>query len=218
MIERFLHHVRVELPDPAETVAGARTRLAERFPRPALRRMTHLGLLVGAALDGVAFGDDDALVYASTYSETRALEDYLASFPTPSPLLFQTSIHPGGVQQGLIVRQCPVPRLWCHAGRARLVEQALQSVLLETAPQVALAGGEERGTWMLERGIAAARPFAFAAVCRRDEGGAIGRVACAPSPAADGAVPDLEEFARALADRRPLAWHGGGQAWTLEWR
>lgn len=218
MTERFLHHVRVELPDPAEGAAGARLRLAERFPRTALRRMTHLGLLVGSVLDGVAFGVDDALVYASTYSETRALEDYLASFPAPSPLLFQTSIHPGGVQQGLIVRQCPVARLWCHAGRARLVEQALQSVLLETAPQVALVGGEERGTWMLERGIAAERPFAFAAVCRREHAGALGRVACAPAAAADAAVPELETFARALAERRPLAWHGAGLAWTLEWR
>ncbi len=218
MIERFVHRVRVELPDPTETAAEARLRLAAHFPRSALRRMTHLGLLVGSVLDGVAFGEDDALVYASTYSETRALEDYLASFPTPSPLLFQTSIHPGGVQQGLITRQCPVARLWCHAGRARLVEQALQSALLETAPQVALAGGEERGTWMLEHGIAAATAFAFAIVLRREGDGAMGRVACAPSPASDEPVPDLATLARAVAERRPLAWHGAGQAWTLEWR
>ena len=46
MIERYLHHVRVELPGPEETAATARLRLADKFPRTALRRMTHLGLLV----------------------------------------------------------------------------------------------------------------------------------------------------------------------------
>ena len=217
MTERYLHQVRVELPDPAEVAAGARVRLADRFPRTALRRMTHLGLLVGSVLDGVVLGEDDALVYASTYSETRALEDFLASFPAASPLLFQTSIHPGGVQQAMIARQSPIGRLWCLAGRARLVEQALQTAWLETASQVALVGGEERGTWMLEHGIAAATPFAFAAVLRRERSGALARLACVPTAGADEACPALEDFARALAERRPLSWNGGGRAWTLQW-
>ena len=171
MIERFLHHVRVELPAPDETAAGARVRLADKFPRTALRRMTHLGLLVGSALDGAPLGPDDALVYASTFAETRALEDFLASFPAASPLLFQTSIHPGGVQQVLIGRQQPIARLWPLAGRTRLVEQALLTALLEPAPRVALVGGEERGTWMLEHGMASA-----AVVClRRDPDARTGR-------------------------------------------
>ncbi len=217
MIERFLHHVRVELPAPDETAAGARVRLAERFPRTALRRMTHLGLLIGSTLEGAPLGPEDALVYASTFAETRALEDFLASFPAASPLLFQTSIHPGGVQQVLIGRQQPIARLWPHAGRTRLVEQALLTALLEPAARVALVGGEERGTWTLEHHVASARSFAFAAILTREPDGAAGRVTFTPAPSADAACPALEDFALALAEYHPLRWPGAGGEWSLEW-
>ncbi len=218
MTERFLHHVRVELPAPDETAATARVRLAEKFPRTALRRMTHLGLLVGAALDGAPLGTDDAVVYATTFAETRALEDFLGSFPAASPMLFQTSIHPGGIQQVLIGRQQSVARLWPLASRARLLEQALLTALLEPAPRVVLAGGEERGTWMLGQGMAAARPFAFATVLTREPAADNGRVVLVPGAATDEACPSLEDFAHALAERRALAWSGGGGTWSLEWR
>lgn len=218
MIERFIHHLKVELPAPDEAAAGARVRLADRFPRTALRRMTHLGLLVGSALDGAPLGPEDALVYASTFAETRALEDFLMSFPSASPLLFQTSIHPGGVQQVLIGRQQPIARLWPLAGRARLVEQALLTALLEPAQRVAIVGGEERGTWMLEHGMAAARPFAFALVLSREASGAIGRVGLVPGPVkSEVACPMLENFAVALAERRSLAWQGADGTWSVDW-
>jgi hypothetical protein len=217
MIERFLHHVRVEQPGPEETVADARLRLAARFPRTALRRMTHLGLLIGSTLDGVALGPEDAVVYASTFAETRSLEDFLAGFPAASPLLFQTSIHPGGVQQVLVGRQQPVARLWPLAGQTRLVEQALLTALLEPAPHTALIGGEERGTWMLEHHAASAVSFAFAALLTREAGGAQGRVSFTPGPQADETCPTLENLLAALAGRSPLRWHGAGGAWVLEW-
>src|SRR5947199_274737 len=87
------------------------------------------------ACAAVAFPPDDALIYASTFAETRSLEDYLTSFPTASPLLFQTSIHPGAVQQVLIGRQQPVGRFWPLTGRRRLVEHALLTALLEPVPR-----------------------------------------------------------------------------------
>ena len=216
MLERFLHHVRAELPASDETAATARTRLAEKFPRTALRRMTHLGLLLGSALDGVPLGPEDALVYASTFAETRALEDFLASFPTASPLLFQTSIHPGGVQQVLIGRQQPIARLWPMAGRARLVEHALLAALLEPTARVVVAGGEERGSWLLEHNLASARAFAFALVLTREPAGALGRIGFTPNVAADETCPTLENFTEALAARRALSWHGAGGAWSVE--
>lgn len=218
MTERFIHHLKVELPAPEETAAGARVRLAEKFPRTALRRMTHLGLLIGSSLEGAPLGPEDALVYASTYAETRALEDFLLSFPAASPLLFQTSIHPGGVQQVLIGRQQSIARLWPLAGGARLAEQALLTAFLEPALRVALVGGEERGTWMLEHGMAAARPFAFAAILTREAMGAIGRVTFVSGPGGSEATcPTLENFAVALAERRPLGWQGADGAWNLAW-
>lgn len=217
MIERYLHHVATELPAAGEDAAGARVRLADKFPRTTLRRMTHLGLLLGSTLEQSNLGPDDALVYASSYAETRALEDFLLSFPAASPLLFQTSIHPGGVQQVLIGRQQPIARLWPMAGRARLVEHALLTALLEPAPRVALAGGEERGTWLLEHHTASARAFAFALVLTRDPAGALGRVSFSPRSEADEAGPTLGNFAESLASRRPLRWHGGGGTWQLAW-
>jgi hypothetical protein len=217
--ERFIHHLGVERPPDSETAATARERLREKFPRAALRRMTHLGLLIGSTLDGVALTPDDAVVYATTFGETRALEDFLLSFPTASPLGFQTSIHPGGVQQVLIGRQQPVARLWPHAGRARIVEQALLSVLLEPAARVALVGGEERGTWLLEAGQASARAFAFAALLTREPAGAIGCVsfdyAAAGTGAVDDPCPTLDTLADALAERRSLAWRGADGGWSI---
>jgi hypothetical protein len=217
MIERFIHHLRVELPAPGETVAGARIRLADKFPRTALRRMTHLGLLVGSALDGSMLEPEDAMVYASTYSETHALEDYLMSFPQPSPSLFQASIHPSGAQQVLIGRQQPIARLWPLAGQTRLLEQALLTVLVEPARRVALVGGEECGGWMIQYNMASPRSFAFAAVVTREAAGAAGRITFTPAMQADDACPSLEEFTQALAERGSLTWHGGGGLWRLEW-
>ena len=220
MTERFLHHLRVDFPTDAETAAAARERLRDRFPRHAVRRMTHLGLLVGSALDGLALGPDDALVYASTFAETRALEDFLTSFPAASPQLFQTSIHPSAVQQVLIGRQQALARLWPLAGEPRLVEQALTVAFLEPAARVAVVGGEERGTWMLDHGMASARAFAFAALLTREPASALGRVRFEPAAAPAGAdpAPTLEHVERALADRQPLAWRGVTGAWELEWR
>jgi hypothetical protein len=217
MIERFIHHVRVELPPADEAAAGARTRLAAKFPRTALRRMTHLGLLLGSALEDVPLGPEDALVYASTFAEARAFEDFLASFPLASPLLFQTSIHPGGIQQVLIGRQQPVARFWPLAGRTRLVEQALLTALLEPAPRVVLAGGEERGTWLLEHQLASARSFAFALLLTPSRAGATGRITRQPGRAGDEECPTLENFSVALAARQGLRWAGAGGAWALEW-
>ena len=217
MIKRFLHHLRTEQPAADETAAGARARLADKFPRTALRRMTHPGLLLGSVLDGAPLGPEDALVFASTYAETRALEDFLMGFPQASPLLFQTSIHPGGVQQVLIGRQQPIARLWPLAGRARLVEQALLTALLEPAPRVALAGAEERGTWLLEHKMASAVSFAFAAVLTRERAGAAGRIAFTPGAVPDQECPTLEDFTAVLAARRPLHGQGGGGEWSLDW-
>jgi hypothetical protein len=218
MIERFLHYVRVEQPFPEEMAAEARIRLADKFPRTALRRMTHLGLLAGSTLEGLALAPEDAVVYASSYAETRALEDFLRSFPQASPLLFQTSIHPGGVQQVLIGRQQPVARLWPLAGQARLVEQALLTALLEPAARTVIVGGEERGTWLLEHGYASDVAFAFAIMMTRNPAESIGRLRFETNrDLADGAVPGLAEFARALADRQPLQWHGAGGEWSMNW-
>lgn len=204
MPERFLHAL--SLADiGGEDPAATRERLKDRFPKGATRRMTQLGLLVGAALEDVGLGPDDALVYASAYAETRALEGYLDSFPGASPTLFQTSIHPSAVQQALITRQRPVTEFFPLTGRRQLVAHALQTALLSPAARVVVCGGEERGTWLLERGAASDRSFAFAFALTAEAPGALARVSLDATPQENvEREMRLPEFFDALQLRKPI--------------
>ncbi|MEO6246452.1 MAG: hypothetical protein ABIQ12_13540 [Opitutaceae bacterium] len=204
MPELFLHAL--SLADVGdETLAATRERLKERFPRGATRRMTQLGLLVGAALDELRPRPDDAIVYASGYAETCALEGFLDSFPSASPTLFQTSIHPSAVQQALIARQHAVGEFFPLTGRGQLVGHAVQMALLSPAPRVLLCGGEERGSWLLAQRAASDRTFVFGLALTRESAGSIARVALALT-ADRHPEPEfmLPEFFDALRARRPL--------------
>lgn len=219
MLERYLHAMSVHdagLEEPAMT----RERLKDRFPRGATRRMTQLGLLVGAALEELGPTSDDAVVYASAYAETRALEGYLESFPAASPTLFQTSIHPSAVQQALIGRQLPVREFFPLTGRRHLPAHAVQAALLSPAVRVLLCGGEERGTWLLERRAASDRTFAFALALTTDSAGALARIALA---ATESAEPEptfaLPEFFDALRQRRDVRQVAApGLRLEVQWR
>lgn len=218
MLEGYLHTL--SLGDAGEEdPAVTRERLKERFPRGATRRMTQLGLLIGAALDELAPQPDDAVVYASSFAETRALEGYLDSFPSASPTLFQTSIHPSAVQQALIGRQHAIREFFPLTGRGHLVVQAWQTALLAPAPRVLLCGGEERGTWLLKQGVASERSFAFAVSLSRTPAGALARVALAPAPeAAEVDEFSLPEFFAALQARHPVDVVGAaGVRLTMAW-
>ncbi len=204
MLERHIQAVSAHdagLEEPAAT----RERLKDRFPRGATRRMTQLGLLVGAALDDLAPDAADAIVYASGYAETRALEGYLESFPGASPTLFQTSIHPSAVQQAMIGRQLPVREFFPLTGSRHLPAHAVQAALLSPAARVLLCGGEERGTWLLAQRAASDRTFAFALALTERDAAAAGRIAMsAADPAAPAAAFTLPEFFDALRQRRNL--------------
>lgn len=218
MLERYAHAL--SLADVgAEDIAVTRDRLKEHFPRGATRRMTQLGLLVGRALDELAPRPDDAVVYASAYAETRALESYLDSFPSASPTLFQTSIHPSAVQQALIGRQHAIGEFFPLTGREHLVAHAVQTALLSPAPRVLLCGGEERGTWLLEQRLASDRSFAFALALTAEPAGALARVALAAGSETEPATAfSLPEFFGALAARSPLDLIAApGLRLTLAW-
>lgn len=216
MLERYLQAV--SCADAGlEELAATRERLKERFPRGATRRMTQLGLLVGTALEEMAPAADDAIVYASAFAESRALEAYLDSFPSASPTLFQTSIHPSAVQQALIGRQQPIREFFPITGRRHLVGHALQAALLAPAARVLVCGGEERGSWLLNHGRASERTFAFALALTRAPASARARVTLEPTdePAIDYTLP---EFFDSLAARTPIACVAApGQKLTLEW-
>lgn len=204
MVERFLHALSLTEAS-TEDLSATRERLKDRFPRGATRRMTQLGLLVGAALDELAPRSDDAVVYASAYAESRALEGYVDSFPSASPTLFQTSIHPSAVQQALINRQHPIGEFFPLTGRAHLVAHAFQAAHLSPAPRVLVCGGEERGTWLLDNTVASDRSFAFALALSPESAGALARITLTPvAPDAASVELTLPEFFDALAARRSL--------------
>ena len=180
MLERFIQDLRTDDPG-AEAPAATRERLKARFAPGSTRRMTLQGMLVGAALADLQPAEDDTVVYASAFGEGRALEDYLASFPGASPTLFQTSIHPSGVQQGLIGRQRSVRELFPHAGGRQLAGQALLTALLAPAARAVVVGGEERGTWLVASNAVSDRTFAYAVLLAREPGpAALGRLTLTP--------------------------------------
>ncbi len=226
MPELFIHAARTDHAG-AEEPAVTRERLKEIFPKLASRRMTQLGLVMGHTLLPLAPGEHDTIIYASEYAETRALEGYLDSFPSASPTLFQTSIHPSAVQQSLIGRQQPVREFFPVTGHHHLVARALQTACLVDAPRVLLCGGEERGTWLLEKGTASDRTFAFTLALSREPAGALGRIALelvatptthAITPEDPTAVLALHIFFDALHERRALALAAApGLRLTLDW-
>jgi hypothetical protein len=217
MLERYIQAVRTDAPGNEEP-AATRERLKSRFAPGAVRRMTQLGMLVGAALGEMDPGEEDTLVYASQFGESRALEGYLESFPGASPTLFQTSIHPSGAQQGLIGRQRSVREFFPLAGGAQLVSCTVQAALLAASERVLLCGGEERGTWLVAPGAASDLAFAFAlALNRTRQSGAVGRLALEPVADAAGALA-LAEWFDLLHNRRAFAGAvAPGWRLTLEW-
>jgi hypothetical protein len=217
MLER--HFQALATDDPGEEAPTAtRERLKGHFPQGATRRMTTLGMLLGGALARVEPREEDAIVYATGYAESRALEGFLDSFPTPSPTLFQTSIHPSAVQQLLIGRQQPVREFVPLSGGSLLAFHAVRTSLLSPSIRSLLCGGEERGTWLLEHGLASGRTFAFAAALTREaDSNALGRIQIIRD-SGEGSL-DLPGFFDILHKRSPFdAMVAPGWRLVIEWR
>ncbi|HEY1848552.1 MAG TPA: hypothetical protein VGG37_05070 [Opitutaceae bacterium] len=212
------HLQRLATDDPGlESSADTRTRLKGHFAPGATRRMTTLGMLVGRVVSELGPGGIDAIVYASEYAESSALEGFLDSFPSASPTLFQTSIHPSAVQQMMIARQTPVPELFPLSGGPLFAFHALRAALLSPSPTVLLCGGEERGSWLLEHGLASNRTFAFAARVAKSPAGSLARILLTPG-AVDGSLA-LAAWFDLLHRRLPFAGPvAPGWRLDLEWR
>jgi hypothetical protein len=214
MPERYIHAVNVDVPG-VEEPAATRERLKSRFPVGAARRMTQLGMLIGEVLGELNPSAGDAVFYASGYGESRALEAFLESFPGASPTLFQTSVHPSAVQQGLIGRQRSVPELFPFAGAGTVVMQVLLAAMLTPSRRSLICGGEERGTWLRELGVASEHTYAFAlSLDSDDKPEPVGRVALDASDET-GPVLSLKSWFELLAQRRD--YNGPvGPGWRLQ--
>lgn len=193
---------------------------AANFPPNVARRMTRLGLMLGETLKGFPIEPADAVVYASTFGETLATERYLDSFPSASPLFFQTSIHPSAIEQVLINRACPVRELTPLAGETDLAAQAALTALLTPGTRVLFTGGEEIGTWLKDLKAASGVAFAFALELNASPDEALGALQWrreTTDPAA-AAAPGLHSLFCAIRDRQPwrCATPAGGEV-TLAW-
>lgn len=188
--------------------------LKASVPRSAARRMTALGLLVHAVLEGRPLCAETTIVYQTAYSESRMLERFLTSFPDPSPLAFQASIHPSAVEQSLILRRCPVARLFPVAGRDGLFG-GLRILRRSRSPAI-LVGGEECGEWLPRFGLAGEETFAWAVTSVSTPAQAEGILRWAP----DGSGPrEPAPFHEALRDRREWQWSVPGRgSLSLLWR
>lgn len=130
-------------------------------PRRHARRMSDLGRLVYWLFRNDPPEPEDAIVYATTFTEARALEAYLESLPHASPLAFQTSIHPGAVQQAMIALGRPVRTLLPLAGEEDLFTRMCLTGLTQQSGRVFLLTGEERGDRLLHHGLASATTWAL---------------------------------------------------------
>jgi len=210
MLERFIQNIHTD-DAGIEMLAETRERLKSSFALGATRRMTQLGMVVGSAINKLEPLATDTLVYASTFAESRSLESYLDSFPTASPTLFQTSIHPSGAQQALIGRQRSLGEVFSHSGVEQMPAQALLTAMLAPAARVILCGGEERGSWLVDFQSAQDRTFGYALALTREPGPApLGRLALVPSDETGRLTPaawfDLLHQRRALDGPIALGW------------
>jgi hypothetical protein len=217
MFELYVQFLRTD-DAGSEEPADTRDRLKARFPPGSVRRMTQLGLLVGAVLNDAVLDPADTVIYASTFGESRALEGYLDSFPEASPTLFQTSIHPSGVQQGLIARRRSLRELVPLSGDTQLPVQALLAAALSPSPRTVICGGDEFGPWLGAHGISSERTFAFALALTADPGPQpLAHITLTPSADSRGELP-LAAWFDLLHHRRSFDGPAAeGWSLTLSW-
>ncbi|HNX05729.1 MAG TPA: hypothetical protein PKI32_09520, partial [Opitutales bacterium] len=108
MINSFLTALALTPEYRGEISPELRARISSDLPKAAVRRMSDSGLGMASVLSAVATGVDDAVAMASTFAESRSLEDFIDSFPTPSPAKFQRSVHPSAVQQARVAGLSPL--------------------------------------------------------------------------------------------------------------
>lgn len=200
----FIRSAAVFLPDTEAAASAALEARRDTLPRASARRMSLMGLAFDLVMDGESPAETDSLTLATEFGMTRTLEDYLASFPSPSPLAFQNSIHPAGAEQYLVPRRLALSEFLPLAGEGvPLLAGALRSLFHSRAPVRRLLVGEERGTWMSDADCGAPRTFAFRLTVSDEVDGALGELTRHPSGEAGGRLSP-PGFAAALAERRPV--------------
>ena len=210
----YIHDIRCVGPFdafPAEALAAWRS----HFSSAAARRLTPPGLMLGEVLKDMLGEMEPAIIYATTFSEARTIEKYLDTFPTPSPAFFQTCIHPGGIEQILVHRQCRAEYLLPLAGESAIIAQAVRSAL--GFEQSLLCGCEDLSEWLGSVAAASNQAFAFALRLGAESSQALGTIRWEPD--GTGAPANTAQFFAALQvrDDASFAWPDAGCV-HLRWR
>ncbi len=222
MLERLIQTIRTD-DAGSEDIAATRERLKAAFPPGAARRMTQLGMLMSAIIGELGPRSDDAIIYATQFGEGRTLENYLESFPTPSPTGFQSSIHPGAVQQGMIRRAQPVGEFFPMADGGCLAGHSILAAFLSPAPCVLLCGGEERGSWLTSIDSASSRAYAYGMILLPKDNAAsalqpAGSIVMEPDAAEATPLPPGDWFDLLHARKNFSGVIAPGWRTTLSWR
>ncbi|MDQ8186362.1 hypothetical protein [Pelagicoccus sp. SDUM812002] len=194
----------VYLDGAQDKAAEARSRYKEFYPGRSARRMTHLGMMIGACIQKLGAEKSVPVLYASAFGESESLERFIDSFPQASPALFQSSIHPSAVEQALIPSKQAVDRFYPITSERFLFAKALENCFLLEEEEVVLLGGEERGDWLVPVELASGESFAFGLRLRRG-GDGLGTISLESDVSLEGAVDTpFSELARALEERRQI--------------
>jgi hypothetical protein len=205
VIKRFITQISVAA--PCRELDPERRKCLRRLFNPlAARRMSDLALLLAEATAEAEHGPRDEWIYATRFGGTQSLERYLSSFPTPSPLHFQNSIHPGAFDLVSVARRQRSGMLSALCGLDSLVSDALLATLLVPDHRVAhLAGGDEYEPWSSAHGWGAEETFAFYLRLETVPGASsLGALTFTPGAQAVASEPDLPAFHAALGERREL--------------
>ncbi|WP_269526305.1 hypothetical protein [Coraliomargarita parva] len=215
MTELYIRKVAVW--EPGEDAEASLAGLREAIGRRVARRMTHLGMMLSEVLKEMPISEDSSVVYATRFAETCAIERFLDSFPYPSPQMFQTSIHPSGVEQYLIQQKQPVRELFPLANGQNLLLRALNSTALCQGANWILCGGEERGSWLRDLAISSDYNYAWALELSPEPEARIGSIrwqALEESIADDAIYP---EFVQALQSRSSKRFRFEAGQVELDW-
>jgi hypothetical protein len=201
MIRRYIHACKSCFLTP-EQEASSTEGLIPEVPKRAARRMSLLGKQMHYLLNEVQLDLETSIVYGTSYTEARALESFLDSLPFASPTAFQTSIHPGGIEQALIMAKREAGSLFPLAGGASIFLSMAQTALTSTSPKTIILGGEESGTWLDQFGLAHPRSFAFSLEIAVSDENAIGLLDWDPRvQSTELHVPGLEAIAQSIQTR-----------------
>jgi hypothetical protein len=199
-----------------------RSELSGHLPKLAVRKFSDSGLQMASVLRELGTSEDEPVISASTFAESRSLEEFIDSFPAPSPARFQRSVHPSAVQQARVVVNAPLRTYIPIAGQEGIAIVAVRTALSLGEGVMHLVGGEECGTWSV--GIKAGSGTGFAFGLKLEPVGTksdtLGTISWTPDASGNASSDaSLLTLHRAICGRRAYAaTHPDMGTIAIEWR